>query len=117
MVKYKILVIDDEKEIRDLIGFVLRYEYEVIIASSGKEAIEIIDNGENLAAVLTDHWMDGLTGTEILAYLHKNKPEIGRILITGFPDLQVIKEAINKGHIHRFITKPWEVEELREIIA
>lgn len=113
--KYKILVIDDEKEIRDLIGFVLRRIFDVVLASSGEEALKLIEK-ENFAVVLTDHWMEGITGIDILEYLHTNKPDIGRVLITGFPDLQIIKDAINNGHVHRFITKPWEVEELREII-
>lgn len=111
-----ILVIDDDPEILDLITMVLRREYIVVKATSGSEAMEIIQKNAP-ALVLTDQWMGDVTGIEILAYLHEKHPEVGRVLITGFPDLQVVKDAINKGHVHRFITKPWEMDEMRSIVA
>ncbi len=111
-----ILIIDDDPEILDLITMVLRREYNVIKASSGNEALEIIKK-DTPALVITDQWMGDVTGIEVLGYLHENHPEVGRVLITGFPDLQVVKDAINKGHVHRFITKPWEMDEMRSIVA
>lgn len=114
--KANILIVDDEEEILDLIVVVLRRDYRVFKAASGEEAIRIIDR-EDLAVVLCDQWMQGMTGVDILTYSHRKKPDTGRILLTGLPDFQVIKDAINKGHVHRFVSKPWEVEELRSILA
>ena len=114
--KAKILIVDDEEEILDLIVLVLRRDYQVFRASSGEEAIRIIDE-QDLAVVLSDQWMQGMTGVDILTYSHRKRPDTGRILLTGLPDFQVVKDAINKGHIHRFVSKPWEVEELRNILT
>lgn len=114
--KYYVLIVDDEQDTLDLLGAVLRRRYNVLKADSGEQAKKILQEND-IALVLSDQWMGGMSGIELLTWMREKAPDAGRILITGFAEMQIVKDAINKGHVHRFVSKPWEVDEIRNIVA
>ena len=113
---HNILIVDDDPDTLHLLKAVLHRQYNVLAASSGEQALALIKD-KTIALVLTDQWMEGMTGIELLTHFREQQPDAGRILITGFAELQVVKDAINKGHVSRFVSKPWEVEEIRNLVA
>ena len=110
--RYGILFVDDEPLALDLFRANFEEEFQISLASSAQEALEIIKN-EDIALVLADQRMPGMTGTEFFAEIQKTHPQIIRILVTGFVDFQTVVAAINAGHIYHYVEKPWDYEELR----
>ncbi|MCZ7584343.1 MAG: response regulator [Deltaproteobacteria bacterium] len=116
VVKHHILIVDDEEENLDLLESTLRRGNVLFKAASGEEAKTIIES-ETVQMVITDQRMPGISGTQLLEYLREKDDRIIRILITGYADMKVAVEAINKGGVHRYINKPWDPGELRKIVA
>jgi two-component system response regulator HupR/HoxA len=87
-------------------------EYEVHLAQSGEKALEILQS-ESVDAVITDQKMPNMTGIEFLELSQQTHPNIVRIVLTGFTDVEDLIAAINMGKVHKYITKPWEPDELR----
>jgi two-component system response regulator HupR/HoxA len=115
MNKEKILVVDDQVEILNALERQLKDEYEVYTSSNGKEALDLLK--ENIfCVVLADQRMPGMTGVEFLSQSLEIQPDIVRILITAYADIQASIDAVNKGQIYYYISKPWEPEELRLIV-
>lgn len=107
-----ILVVDDEEVILRAISRLLKHiEVEVITASSGEEAIEILEN-RHVAVVMSDQRMPGINGAELLQRVSEKNPDAVRIMITGNNDVDTAIAAINKGEVFRFIAKPWDNEAL-----
>ena len=113
--KNHILYIDDEKE--NLTGFkyVFKQFYQVHIASSAVEGWDILKK-EEIKVVITDQRMPKITGVQLLEKTAVEYPNIYRIILTGYTDVQDIIEAINKGKIFQFIRKPWDKDEVKVII-
>src|SRR5215831_8292135 len=84
-------------------------------AASPDEGLAIMDR-EEIAVVVSDQRMPVMSGTEFLGRVVETHPDAVRILLTAFTDVGTILEAINRGHVYHFVTKPWEVEELRLIL-
>lgn len=104
----KVLIVDDEIHIQKVVKrLFLSTDFEIMTASSGEEAMEYIARG-NLAVVISDQRMPGMSGSELLKYARKVAPNTVRIMLTGNGDLSTAKEAINQGEVFRFVTKPWE---------
>ncbi len=114
--KYSVLFVDDEKRILTALRSIFRREYDVHIANSGKEALDILANN-NINVIVSDQRMPNMLGNELLAEVHKNYPNTMRLLLTGFMDKEAIVKTINEGEIYRFINKPWRNDEIHEIIA
>ena len=112
MKRHGLLIVDDEKEILRSLTLTFAEDYEVFTASSGVEALEILKKQE-IALVIADQRMPGMTGAELLERVFQINPNIIRIILTGYTDTTSLIEAINKGHIYQYITKPWERQELR----
>jgi DNA-binding NtrC family response regulator len=111
--KFSVLIVDDEVGPRNAIGRTLRREgYELYFASGGAEALEIIEQG-NIDLVLTDNRMPGMTGLELVKKVREAHPEVVRIIITGYADLDTVREAINEAEVYRFLIKPWDDDDLR----
>lgn len=110
-----ILYIDDEQE--NLLGFkyVFNKYYKVIIASSAEEGWQILKDHE-IKVIITDQRMPKITGVQLLEKVADNYPNICRIILTGYTDVQDIIQAINKGKIFQFIRKPWDKEEVKIVI-
>lgn len=118
MIESTVLFVDDQEEIRFLIKRMLKNEpYTMLFASSGQEALEIIENN-NIDVIVTDVLMPNMTGLELLDILKKSHPNIVRIILSGFSQIPTLLTAINEGKIFRYITKPWQVdEEAKEVIC
>jgi signal transduction histidine kinase len=110
-----LLLIDDELEIVKSLQRQFRKKYKVFIANNTVEAEEIIEH-EQINVVITDQRMPGMTGVEFLSKIKKQHPEIIRLILTGYSDIEVIIQAINEGSIFRYVTKPWNPDELDNIV-
>jgi len=109
--KYNILVTDDEIDNLQLFKRTLRSAYNVFLANSGFEAIEILKNNK-VDMIISDHKMPGMDGVELLKKSLGYAPDAVRILITAYTDSSTLMNAINEGKIHRYIRKPWNPNDL-----
>jgi len=109
--KINILYVDDE--MNNLVSFkaTFRLNYNVFIAISGEEAIKMMDEHE-IHVIITDQRMPGMTGVEFLERIIEKYPDPMRILLTGYSDLNAVIDAVNKGKIFHYLSKPWNEEEL-----
>ena len=107
--KINILYVDDEQN--NLVSFkaTFRMKYNVFTAISGEEAIKILDNNP-IDIIITDQRMPNMTGVEFLESILEKHME--PILLTGYADLNAVIDAVNKGKIFHYLTKPWNEEEL-----
>jgi response regulator RpfG family c-di-GMP phosphodiesterase len=111
--QYTLLCIDDEKNILNALKRLLRKEnFRLLTGHSGKEGLEILAANE-VQVVLSDQRMPGMNGTEFLKEVKALYPDILRIILTGYTDVDSISEAINEGHIYKFFLKPWNDQNLK----
>lgn len=107
----RLLVVDDDKIILDLLRRTFGQAYEVEAAASGPEALEILAR-TRVDLMITDQKMPGMTGLELLAEARKGDPELTAILLTAYTDPEDMIAAINEGRIYRYIVKPWHTPDL-----
>ncbi len=110
------LVIDDEPDILDAIARLFRREYHVLTAQTVARARELIDE-HNVEVVMTDQRMPEMSGIEFLSELRTTHPHIVRVLFTGYSNINDVIDAINEGHVYRYISKPWKPVELRLFVS
>ena len=111
--RHSILVVDDEEAILDIMTIVLAREgYDLHTASSAEEGLKKLREIPDLSLIISDQIMPGMTGVEFLEQALSIRPDAQRVLLTGFTDTDAIINAINKGRIHLYISKPWRKEEL-----
>ena len=115
MKRHGLLIVDDEKEILRSLTLTFAEDYEVFTAPSGVEALKILEKQE-IALVIADQRMPAMTGAELLEKVFQVNPNIIRIILTGYTDTASLIQAINKGHIYQYITKPWERQAIRTIV-
>lgn len=113
--RIKILYVDDEENNLNSFKAAFRREYDVTVALSAIDALTLIKEN-NYHIIITDQRMPGMTGVEFLASIVKDFPEPIRMLLTGYADIQAVIDAINKGQIYQYITKPWDEQQMRVII-
>lgn len=114
--QHTVLLVDDEENILNALNRVLRKEgYRILTAISGTDGLSIIDR-EKITLVLSDHRMPGMEGVEFLSEVRKRSPDTIRMMLTGYADMQAVVSAINRGEVYRFITKPWNDEEIKLIL-
>ncbi|MCE5271665.1 response regulator [bacterium] len=112
-VENRVLCVDDEVSILSALKRLLRKEeYTLLTASSAEEGIELLKQ-TTVQVVVSDQRMPGLTGVQFLQKVKAMHPDTVRVILSGYADLSVMVEAINKGEIYRFLSKPWNDEELR----
>lgn len=108
-----LLLVDDEPNILAALNRLFRREhYQIFTANSGVEGLEILQK-ENIGVIVSDQRMPGMTGSEFLGLAKNIKPDTIRIILSGYTELNSITEAINRGAIYKFLTKPWEDDLLR----
>jgi len=110
-----VLVVDDEPRVLDALEAVLAAEFRVLRAESGEDALRNLA-GTDIAVILTDYRMPGMTGVELLRRSQDVAPDAVRILLTAYTDVESLMEAINKGHIYHFVAKPWDPNELLLVV-
>jgi len=110
--KYELLLVDDEMANLQKLQRTFVGQYQVYLAQSGEEALEILHKAP-VDAIITDQKMPNMTGMEFLELSQKMYPNLVRIVLTGFAEVDDLIDAINSGKVHKYITKPWEPENLR----
>lgn len=105
--KIKVLYIDDEPN--NLVSFKasFRFDYNIFIANNTQEALERLQENPDISVILSDQKMPGMTGVEFFEDIRTKYPNPIRILITGYSDIDSVINAINRGHVFRYIKKPW----------
>jgi len=112
----RILVVDDEEAILETMMFTFADDYEVFTSTNARRALDIMDEKSPIAVVLTDQRMPGMSGVEFVTEVCKRHPATVRMILTGFADMEAIIEAINCGHVYAYLTKPWEQDQLRQLM-
>ena len=110
--KHKIVYVDDEDHNLRVFKSLFRRFYDIILFSNPLEALEYLRR-EDVSILISDQQMPEMKGTELIEIISKEKEELTTIILTGYSDMEVIKNAINKCNIYRFITKPYDFEELK----
>jgi DNA-binding NtrC family response regulator len=113
--KHAVLLVDDEPEILFSLRGLLRREFELYTAESGAQALEILKQ-HPVQVIMTDQRMPQMTGTELLKRSQDECPEAIRIVFTGYADIKAVVDAINQGQIYRYLTKPWDPDELVSVL-
>lgn len=112
-VRDSVLLVDDEKNILLALQRLLRKEdFRVVTAGSGEEGLELLGKNPDVALIVSDQRMPGMTGVEFLEKAKEMVPEVPRIVLTGFADISVTIDAINRGSASHYFTKPWNDSEL-----
>ncbi|MEC4675322.1 MAG: ATPase, T2SS/T4P/T4SS family [Nitrospirota bacterium] len=115
--QFALLFVDDEPGVLKSLRRVFNEEnYIIHTVSNGNEALELLDK-EKIHLVISDHRMPGMTGAQLLRLIKQRWPEIIRIMLTGYADVQSIMGAVNEGAVYKFITKPWNDEDLRLTVS
>ena len=112
MTTHKILYIDDDAENLRTFKRLFRKEYDILLAESGEEGLRILREHAPIPIIITDQRMPEMTGIEFLDQSIQISPESIRMILTGFTDVQALIDAINTGRVYRYITKPWDEQEL-----
>ncbi len=111
--RHSILLIDDEAAILDIMTMMLADEgYELRTAASGEEGLKILRESTDFSLIISDQMMPGMTGVQFFAEARTICPDALRVLLTGYTDTESMIDAINKGRIHLYITKPWRKDDL-----
>src|SRR5947209_13158828 len=113
--KHSVLLVDDEPEILFSLRGLLRREFELYTAESGAQALEILRQ-HPVQVIMTDQRMPQMSGTELLKRSQGECPEAIRIVFTGYADIKAVVDAINHGQIYRYLTKPWDPDELSAML-
>ncbi|AKU93789.1 response regulator [Labilithrix luteola] len=111
-----ILLVDDEAHVVEALARTVRNSgYRILEASSGAKALEILAR-ESVDLVISDIAMPEMSGLDLLRGIRVAYPRVLRFVLTGFASLESAITAINDGHVDRYLTKPWETEELRKTV-
>jgi serine/threonine-protein kinase len=111
-----ILFVDDEERITMLLNMMFRGDYNVLTASSGQQALELLAR-HPVDVLVSDQRMPGMTGVELLRRARDVSPHTLRLLLTGYSDLSAIVGSVNEGEVFRFLSKPWDHDQMRQTIA
>lgn len=115
--KHTILAVDDEQNNLSLVYRTLRNDYNVLMASSGQEALEFIEKyGNDISLIVSDQKMPIMEGTELFKRISEDYPDIIKVLLTGYSNVDILVDAINECHLFQYILKPFEPEQLCMIV-
>ncbi len=114
--KARILFVDDEERILNALRSIFRRDYHVFTAANGAEALEFVTKFKP-QVVVSDQRMREMTGIELLRQVREVSPNTVRMLLTGYSDLAAIVGSINDGEVFRYISKPWDNDDIQKIVA
>jgi EAL domain-containing protein (putative c-di-GMP-specific phosphodiesterase class I)/CheY-like chemotaxis protein len=113
----RLLLVDDEPSILSALKRQMRRDgYEILTATGGREGLDLLAR-QSIDVIVSDQRMPGMTGVEFLRTVKTLYPETVRIVLSGFTELQSVTDAVNEGAIYKFLTKPWDDDQLREHVA
>jgi signal transduction histidine kinase len=111
-----IVVVDDEPEVLRSLHDLFRRHYRVLTFERAIEALETLATLDDVAVILSDQRMPGMSGVEFLDKARQILPDATRLLITGFADIKAVIDSINFGHVARYVSKPWDTDELIAVV-
>src|SRR5215211_1069012 len=114
--RHTILIVDDEPDVVASVKDLLRLDYNVLGTTRAADGLALLDRGEAVHVVMTDQRMPEMTGVQLLERVREKSPDAMRLLFTGYADVRAVVDAINRGNVYRYITKPWDPEELMAVI-
>ena len=113
--KIRVLFVDDELHNLEAFKATFRRDFDVFICLSVSEAMTLLEK-EPMHVILSDQRMPGTTGVEFFEQIIEKYPDCIRILITGYADIGIVIDAVNKGKIYQYVQKPWDNNNLKDII-
>ncbi len=113
--RHTLLIVDDEVDVLESLRHQFHRTYKVLTAGSGGQAVSVL-NANEVQLILSDQRMPGMQGDSFLSQARRLQPDAIRMLFTGYADIQAVINAVNEGHIFRYILKPWDTVELEGII-
>lgn len=115
--EHTILIVDDEINNLQLLKRTFRGKYNIITASNGLEGLETLKRNINdISLIVSDHKMPIMEGTKFLEEANKIAPDVIKILLTGFSDIEIITDAVNKCNLFQYVLKPFNPDELQEAV-
>jgi response regulator RpfG family c-di-GMP phosphodiesterase len=113
---YKIMIVDDEPPNLRVLERLFRPDYQVVTAPSGAEALALLEQ-HDVALLISDQRMPAMTGIELMIKTVAIRPQMVKILLTGYTDVGALIEALNSGLVYRYLTKPWNNDDLRTTVS
>lgn len=115
--EHTILIVDDEINNIQLLKRTFRGKYNILTASNGLEGLETLkDNINDISLIVSDHKMPVMEGTKFLEEANNIAPDVIKILLTGFSDIEIITDAVNKCNLFQYMLKPFNPDELQEAV-
>lgn len=112
-----ILLVDDEVNNLQLLKRTFHRKYKILTASNGLEGLKVFEeNRDEISLIVSDHKMPVMEGTEFLEKVNEISPDVIKILLTGFADVEILTDAVNKCNLFQYVLKPFEPEELSKIV-
>ena len=111
-----LVMVDDEPEVLRSLYDLFRLKYRVLTFVRAADALATLGTIGDVAVILSDQRMPSMTGVQFLERAQQSHPDATRLLFTGFADIKAVIDAINQGHIARYITKPWDSDELAAVV-
>ncbi|MBQ21361.1 MAG: two-component system response regulator [Flavobacteriales bacterium] len=112
-----ILYLDGEQENLNSFKAAFRRDFKIFTAINAEEAEKILDKeASKISIILSDQRMPKVTGIEFFEQIKEKYPEMIRILVTGYSDINVVIDAINKSQVYKYIQKPWDIDYMRKLI-
>ncbi len=115
MTKTPILIVDDEIEITKSLARSLRDQFNIFTANTCHEAIQILEK-KDIAVILTDQRIPGMTGVELLAEAQRIRPQAVGILFSGYTDSSALIQALDLRNVQGFLAKPWSLERIQQVL-
>lgn len=113
---YPILFVDDEEMALITFKNLFKKEFTVYTAGSGEASLQLIERHPEMALIVSDQRIPGMTGIELLRQISMKRPDLIRMLITAYTEIELVIDAINQGNVYRYLTKPYNEEELRQTL-
>jgi response regulator RpfG family c-di-GMP phosphodiesterase len=111
--RYTVMLVDDEESILNSVRRLLRTQpYDLLLATSGAQALSLFEQ-HAVDMIVCDARMPHMDGPTLLREVHRRDPHCMNILLTGYADMSMINQAIDDGYIFRYVSKPWNDEELK----
>ena len=111
-----LVIVDDESEVLHSLHDLFRLQFRVLTFSQATAALDALATLDDVAVILSDQRMPDMTGVAFLAAAQEIHPDAVRLLVTGYADIKAVIDAINEGRIARYITKPWDSDELLAVV-